>query len=87
MIMRFKRNQVNCMIISAKAHHEKTFTNPKALFLFLFLSALPVRHWSRALYGYLKSRSKIRTSISKLVKLDGSLTKNVSEVVKELNGF
>jgi len=50
-----KRNQVKYMIISAKAHHEKTSiqnltTNPKAL------------------YGYVKSRSKIRTSISKLFK-------------------
>jgi len=39
------------------------------------------------LYGYVKSKSKIRASISKIVKLDGSLTKNDSETANELNRF
>jgi len=41
----------------------------------------------KALYGYAKSKSKIRASISKIVKPDGSLTKNDSETAKELNRF
>ena len=62
------------MISSAKAHHEKT--------LIQNLTTNP-----NTLYGYVKSRSKIRASISKLVKSARSLTKHDSEVVKELSGF
>jgi len=60
--------------ICCKAQHEKT--------LIQNLTSNP-----KALYGYIKSKNKIRASISKIVKLDGSLTKSDSEAAKELNRF
>jgi len=63
--------KVKYMISTAKVHHEKA--------LIQNLTSNP-----KALYGYVKSKSKIRASIS---KPDGSLTKNDSETAKELNRF
>ena len=62
------------MITSAKAQHDKI--------LIQNLTSNP-----KALYGYVKNRSTVKTSISQLEKPDGSLTNDDNEVVEELNNF
>ena len=69
-----KRNQVKSMISSAKARHDKI--------LIQNLTTNP-----KALYGYVRDKNKVKTSIGQLEKLDGSLTNGEKEVVEVLNDF
>ena len=41
----------------------------------------------KALYGYVRQKSKVKTSVGPLEKPDGSLTDDDSEVVDMLNNF
>ena len=41
----------------------------------------------KALYGYRRDKSKVRASISQIIKSDGSVTNDDHEVVEVFNGF
>ena len=69
-----KRNQVKSMIKSAKVRYDK--------FLIQTLTSNP-----KALYGYIRDKNKVKTSIGQLEKSDGSLTDGDNEVVETLNHF
>ena len=68
-----KRNQVKS-ISSAKTRHDKI--------LIQNLTTNP-----KALYGYVRDKNKVKTSIGQLEKLDGSLTNGEKKVVEVLNDF
>ena len=68
------KNQVKSLITTAKVQHDKL--------LIQNLTSNP-----KALYGYVRDKSKVKTSIDQLEKPDGSLTDNESEVVGVLNDF
>ena len=69
-----KRNQVKSLITTAKVQHDKL--------LIQNLTSNP-----KALYGYVRDKSKVKTFIDQLEKPDGSLTDNESKVVGVLNDF
>ena len=69
-----KRNQVKSMITSAKAQYDE--------FLKQNFTSNP-----KALYGYIRDKSKVKASIGQLVKPDGSVTDGDHEVVEVLNNF
>ena len=69
-----KRNQVKSLITSAKVQHDKL--------LIQNLTSNP-----KALYGYVRDKSKVKTSIGQLQKPDGLLTDGENEAVGVLNNF
>ena len=69
-----RRNQVKSMIRSAKSLYDKSLINN-------FTSN------RKALYGYVRDKRKVKSTISQLEKSDGSLTDSDSEVVEVLNDF
>ena len=69
-----KRNQVKSLITSAKVQHDKL--------LIQNLTSNP-----KALYGYVRDKSKVKTSIGQLEKPDGLLTDGENEAVGVLNNF
>ena len=69
-----KRNQVKSMITSAKAQYDEI--------LIQNFTSNP-----KALYGYIRDKNKVKTSIGQLEKPDGTLTDGDNEVVEVLSDF
>jgi len=69
-----QHNVVKCKIRSARKSYEQSLLDK--------LCSNP-----KALYNYIKSKQKIRSSIGPLEKSDGSLTTDDREVAKTLNLF
>ena len=69
-----KRNQVKSLITTAKAKYDELLIHN--------FTCNP-----KALYGYIRDKSKVKASISQIIKSDGSVTNDDHEVVEVFNGF
>ena len=69
-----KRNNVKFSIRSAKVKHDESLIQK-------------FKSNPKALYGYVRNRSKVRSKISQLEKNNGTLTVNDKETVEVLNTY